>query len=174
MAEGNADRWTTLSNEYKKVIEKGGEDRFINWRLANHIRDGLAESCGCEATKVIHYKYSDEYPAEYAAYTRVDQASDAVIATEHGWTIGIGVELEIAPDTYPKTIFVWPVDVSREGDEITLESRMMHDPVSFNLRDGKSYTNGIKAACDQMYFELTEALKLWAMGGQRPKRIGFG
>lgn len=170
----NVERWAIISEKFKKLIEKGGDDRLLNHRIAVNLRAELASSCGCDEASTYFYKFEHGHVPEYDRYERVSDALDAVTSTEVGVTIGLGIELSMAPDALPKTVIVWPIEVTRDGSEVTLTSPMMHEPVSFSAKDGSKFAAAIKAAAEQMYHKICDAMDFWIEGGRLPKPIGFG
>lgn len=175
MAEAsNADRWAVISEKFKAVLERGGDERLVHYRIAAVLRSEVAKSCGCDEASIYYYKFDHGPTPEYDRYERVDSPHDAVSSSEQGKTIGLGIQLEAGPGVLPNVIIVWPIDIDRDGTEITLRSPMMDGSISVEMKDDTKLVTALKKIAEQTYGKICDALDFWTNGGSPPKRIGFG
>ncbi|MBN8806658.1 MAG: hypothetical protein J0I47_00245 [Sphingomonas sp.] len=175
MAEASsADRWATISHKFKAVLERGGDERLVHYRIAAVLRHEVAQSCGCDESSIYFYKFDHGPTPEYDRYERVDSPHDAVTSSEQGKTIGLGIQLEAGPAVLPNVVIVWPIDIDRDGTELTLNSPMMNGALSFDMKDDAKLLAAMKSIAEDTYGHICDALDFWTNGGRPPKRIGFG
>lgn len=116
------DPWSQICQSYKIFLKKGKDEYFVIGKLAVNIKSDLVGFLGCDPNYVRHYEYIYGATPEYDRYDEVKNGWDSTRQNAHGWTIGIGLLLEIAPNTYPKTTIVFPVDIIIKGDSYVVSS----------------------------------------------------
>lgn len=95
----NAHRWADLSRKYKRAREKTNDEAFRVGRLAIHLKDALASACGCSGDYVFHYKYEHGFTPEHDTSEKVSNGWNSVVRQEAGWVFGVGIQLEVDPNT---------------------------------------------------------------------------
>lgn len=167
----NATRWADISAKYEQILRKNGDESFQMGRFAIHLRKALADACGCAEEMITHHHYEYGYVPENDVSRKASNGFASVSSSEHGWTFGLGVRLEVGPNTYPKTDAVFPVTVQL-GDILIVESAMFDGKAEVDVGAGK-YNRDLQALAERMYQGLVSTLDLWASGEKPSSRIGF-
>ncbi len=153
----NGRRWAELCEKYKRLQERGGHDHFRLGRLAIHLRSALAKACGCDESYVFHYSYEHGPEPKYDQYDRARYGWASVSTGEAGWVFALGIQLEISPDTHPKTVAVFPIEVTVTDDDFKLQSSLFSGVEQVR---GKQplYSGDLERVAERMFEGLNEAL----------------
>ena len=169
--DGNDERWSSLCSKYTRAKEKNSNDAFVVGRLAIHLRKALAEACRCPESYVSHFQYEHGYVPDDDTHEQVKDGWASVTGTPAGWVIGLGVQLEIAPNAYPKTIIVFPVTVKHAGDLLEVGSTLFSGTEQIRF---SNYESDLRAVAERIYLGLDEALDNWIASDPVPRKFGFG
>lgn len=165
------DRWKLLCSKYEELNSKGHELYFRMGRFAIQLSKEVAKSCGCSEDSVFLYEYTlGNYPGE-DSFSKASSGFDAVSEQEKGWVFGIGVCLEIGPNTFPKTTFVFPVIVNiSENMDLSVETGMTDEAASVTAG---SYSSDMTKIAEMIFDGLCIFLDRSISGERHQKQIGF-
>lgn len=166
-------RWAELSSLYHKARQLKSDEAFEIRKLAVNMRLNLAASCGCGLEKIYHYNYTFGYAPEMDVSKQVLHPHEALTETDSGWATGLGIQLEIGPDTYPKQIIIWPINIvyDAETGAMMLTSHIFQGEEKISQ---KNYKTDVERITERMFEGLKTSLCNWASGGTPPSSIGFG
>ena len=170
MTPSNQDRWREICALFERGRGRNSDEHFTVGRLAIHARQQLAEALGCPDDYVTHYKYKHGALPLYDSSEAVKTGWDSISQNEEFLTFGIGVKLEIAENTFPKSIFVYPFSVKLDRKCMSVTSTMFSAPqrICFD-----SYADDLNALGERMYEGLKDALSEWADDGAASPAMGF-
>jgi len=159
-------RWATISSKFAQAVRVGNEQRFEVMSFGDQIRDALIQELGCGDHSVSWYRYKKEIDPRYDSHESVNGLDDAITTTGDGWVIGLGIRVETAPNGWPKTTFVFPIEIKFLADGLRIESSLTP-----NAREVHAPAD-ISALASEMADGLEHTLDNWATGSRR-QRVGF-
>lgn len=153
----NGRRWAELCEKYRRLRERGGQDYFRLGRLAIHLRAALAKACGCDESYLFHYSYEHGGEPKNDQFERATSGWTSVSTSEASWVFALGIQLEISPDTYPKTVAVFPIEVTVSDNEFKLESSLFAG-VEQVRGNQPLYSEDLERVAERIFDGLNEAL----------------
>jgi hypothetical protein len=169
---GNSNRWVTLCHTYKLFNEKIGNERFRAGGFAISLRDALANACGCDKSYISHYSYTHGYTPDADTYEKEPDGWNSLSKSVTGWVFGLGVQLEIAPNTYPKTILIISVDIELFDEFVYVQAPLLEGKERIRTAP-VFYAQDLGTLADLMYQGLAKTLDNWVQGEAPSKKIGF-
>ena len=158
------ERWATLSDLYGTMRQTLQDDHFRASLLTRALRFQLVEYLGCSRDSVVLFDYDEvtyKYNPEGDAFRAVSMNNDYV------WFVGMGVTLERAPNSYPKTTFQFPVWYHFNGDQTTVDTSFGR----FVLPAGDKAD--FSEACEAIYEGFKKSLVNRANKQVTDKQFGF-
>src|SRR5256885_16513619 len=95
-------KWDALCAKYKHFRHVTSDAYFRAGQLAAQLRQSIIDGCECDQDYVLHYRYEEASHPDFDQSEKAESPWQSVVKTDDGWTIGFGIQLEIAPNTYPK------------------------------------------------------------------------
>lgn len=172
MTNAKSERWARLSDKYKQVLKSSKEEAFVAGRFALHLQTALAEACGCDASYVTFYRYQYGYAPEGDSSEKVKSSFEAVGSTEDGWVFALGVQLEVGPNGYPKTVAIFPITVriSQVDGTFTITSALFESKAVVH---DTTYKADLDRLAEKMFEGIEHQLDLWIAGEKAARGIGF-
>lgn len=103
----------------------------------------------------------------YDTHKHVDRLDEAVTGSGEGWIFGLGITVETAPNGWPKTTLVFPVEVLVLGDGLRIETSLT--PTSRDFHG----TADLALFATEMADGLEHTLERWVNGSRTSRRVGF-
>lgn len=155
--QSNAVRWAELCGLYKQAREQGRDANFRMGRLAIHVKEAVARSCGCDDDYVKFYKIKHGHVPLYDQTEQVKNGWASVSETETGWVFALGVLLEIEKNTHPKTMIILPIEVAVRDKSFSVQSSLFSGVCEIRTEQ-EHYANEIAALGESIYEGLKQVL----------------
>ena len=158
------ERWAELCGLFREMQGTFRDDHRRAWILARTLRIDLHNYLGCDIDNITLYDYDEEKHTYKLENSPIDAVS---MNADYKWFFGVGITLEPAPNTFPKTCFQFPVwlHINAEPNEIDTSFGRVAIPAG-------SPTD-LSGACELIYHGFIRSLKNRTAKTLRDQKFGF-
>jgi hypothetical protein len=131
------ERWKEISVAYAEYMDKSNDERFLPSRIAGSLDIALPQYLALSDGSLHFHHFWPSHDAQYDRYEKSEYPFNSPIKIRSGvWCFGMSVQVERAPNAFPKMRVKWPmyVDVSKMTVEVgagRIEVKL--DPARFDV-----------------------------------------